>query len=108
MVLQGPRVPQVLERLVLQVQLLATSVRDDCAPRGCTDAHTGGTSRAGEGVESRDGLGDERTEGAQACSGTEWYCVEKRVGCGGIEYSDEICYRLVREIVTFGNSGINS
>lgn len=69
---------------------------------------TGRTSRAGEGVESRDRLGDERTEGAQTCSGTEWYCVEKRVGCGGIEYSDEICYRLVREIVTFSDSGINS
>ena len=92
MVLQGPRVPQVLERLVLQVQLLAASVRDGCAPRGCTDTHTGGTSRAGEGVVSRDGLGDERTEAAEACSGTE----------------DSICYRLVRKIVTFGDSGINS
>ena len=67
--------------------------------------HTGGTWRAGEGVESRNGLGDERTEGAQACSGTELYCVEQRVGCGGVEFSDEICYRLVREIVTFGDSG---
>jgi hypothetical protein len=76
------------------------------APRGCTDTHTGGTSRAGEGLESQDGLGDKRTEGAQARSGTEWYCVEQRVGCGGKEFSDEICYRLVREIVTFGNSGI--
>jgi hypothetical protein len=28
------------------------------------------------GVESRDGLGDERTKGAQAYSGIEWYCVE--------------------------------
>ena len=88
MVLQGPRVPQVLERLVLQVQLLAASVRDGCAPRGCTDTHTGGTSRAGEGVESRDGLGDERTEAAQACSGTEWYCVGQRVGRGDVEFSD--------------------
>jgi hypothetical protein len=68
--------------------------------------HTGGTSRAGEGVENRDRLGDERTEGAQACSRTEWYCVEQRVGCGGIELSDEICYRLVCEIVTSGDSGI--
>ncbi len=71
MVLQGPRVPQVLERLVLQVQLLDASVQDGCAPRRCTDTHTGGTSRADEEVESRNGLGDERTEGAQACSGTE-------------------------------------
>ncbi|OCK72732.1 hypothetical protein K432DRAFT_455751 [Lepidopterella palustris CBS 459.81] len=69
--LQGPSVLQVLERLVLQVQLLAASVRDVCAPRGCTDTHTGGTSRAGEGAESRDGLGDERSEAAQACSGIE-------------------------------------
>ena len=57
--------PQVLERLVLQVQLLATSVQDGCAPRGCTNIHTGRTSQAGEGVESRDGLGDERTEAAK-------------------------------------------
>jgi hypothetical protein len=57
-VLQGPRVPQVLERLVLQVQLLAASVRDGRALRGYTDIHTGGTSRAGKGVESRDRLGD--------------------------------------------------
>jgi hypothetical protein len=48
--------PQVLERLVLQVQLLAASIRDGYALCGCTDTHThtGGTSRAGEGVESRD------------------------------------------------------
>lgn len=99
-VLQGYRMPQVLERLVLHLYETAGT------PRECTDTHTGGTSRAGEGVESQDGLGEKRTEGAQACSGTEWYCVEQRVGCGGIEFSDEICYRLVREIVTFGNSGI--
>lgn len=42
MVLQGSRVPQVLKRLVLQVQILAASVRDGCAPRGYTDTHTGG------------------------------------------------------------------
>ena len=29
-------------------------------------------------------------------------------GRGDVEFSDEICYRLVRKIVTFGNSGINS
>ena len=40
--------PKVLERLVLQVQLPAASVRNSCAPRGCMDTHTGGTSRAGE------------------------------------------------------------
>ncbi len=62
--------------------------------------HTGGMSRAGEGVESRDGLGDERTEGAQACSRTEWYYVEQRVGDGGIEFSDEV--------VTFGDSENNT
>ena len=100
--------PQVLECLVLQVELLAASVRDGCAPRGCTDTHTSRTSRAGEGVESRDGLGDERTEAAQACSGTEWYCVGQRVGRGGVEILDEIYFRLVREIVTFGDSGIHS
>ena len=60
------------------------------------------------GVESREGLGDERTEAAQACSWTEWYCVGQRVGRGDVEFSDEICYRLVRKIVTFGDSGINS
>jgi hypothetical protein len=53
--------PQVLEYLVLQVKPLAASVRDGCALRGCTDTHThihtGRTSRAGEGVDSRDGLG---------------------------------------------------
>jgi len=32
--------------------------------------HTGGTSRAGEGVESRSGLGDERTEGGFKCNTT--------------------------------------
>lgn len=74
MVLQGPRVPQVLERLVLQFELLAASVPDGCAPRGCTDIHTGRTLRDGEGVESRDGLGNKRTNAAQACSRTEWYC----------------------------------
>jgi hypothetical protein len=50
--------PQVLERLVLQVQPLAASVQDSYALCGCTDTHThthtGGTSQAGEGVESRD------------------------------------------------------
>ena len=108
MVLQGPHVPQILECVVLQVELLAASVRDGCTPRGYTDTYTGKTSRAGEGVESRDGLGDERTEAAQAWSGTEWYCIGQRVGRGGVEFSDEICYCLVREIVTFGDSGINS
>ena len=39
-VLQGPCVPQVLERLVLQVELLAASRRDSYAPCGCTDTHT--------------------------------------------------------------------
>jgi hypothetical protein len=39
-----------------------------------TRVGTGRTSRAGEGVESLDGLGDKRTEVAQACSRTEWYC----------------------------------
>ena len=29
-----------LERLVLQVQLMAASVRDGCAPRKRTDTHT--------------------------------------------------------------------
>jgi hypothetical protein len=105
---EGPRVPQVLERPVLQVQLLVASVRDGCAPRGCTDAHTGGTSRAGEGVESRDGLGGKRTEEARVCSGTEWYYVGKRVGRESVEFSDEICYRRFREIVTYGESGTNS
>lgn len=57
-------------------------------------------------VESRDRLGDEKTEGAPACSRTEWCCVQRRVGCGGRELSDEICYRLVREIVTSDDSGI--
>ena len=57
MVLQGPRMSQVLERLVLQVQLLAASVRD-----GCTDAYMGGTSRAGKGMESRGGLGEEKPQ----------------------------------------------
>jgi hypothetical protein len=33
-------VPQVLERLALQVELLAASVRDGCARRGCTGTHT--------------------------------------------------------------------
>jgi len=56
----------VLERLV---QLLAASVRDGCAPRGCADTYKGGTSRASEGVESRDELGDERTKAAyKMCS----------------------------------------
>jgi len=107
MVLQGPRVPQVLERLVLQVELLAASIRDSCAPRGYTDTHTGRTSRAGEGVESQDGLGDKRTEAAQACSGTEQYYVGQRVDRGGVEFSDETCFHLVRESVTFGDSGVN-
>jgi hypothetical protein len=40
MVLQRPRVPQVLKHLVLQVELLAASVRDGCAPRRRTDTHT--------------------------------------------------------------------
>ena len=62
MVLQGPRVPQVLERLVLQVKLPAASVRDGCAPRGCTGIYMGRTSRASERVQSLDGLGDERAE----------------------------------------------
>ena len=35
--------------------------------RADTQAHAGGMSRGGEGEESRDGLGDEWTEGAQAC-----------------------------------------
>jgi len=56
--------------------------------------------------ECRDGMGDERTKGARACSGTEWYCVGPRVGCRGVDFSDETCFRL-REVVTFG-SGINS
>ena len=36
---KDPACPKYCKRLVLQVQLLATSVRDGCAPRGCTD-HT--------------------------------------------------------------------
>jgi hypothetical protein len=79
------------ERLVLQIQLLATSVRDGCAPRGCTDTYT---SRAGEGVECRDGMRD------------EYYCVGPRVGWSGIDFSGETCFCL-REVVTFG-SRINS
>ena len=66
MALQGPRMPQVLERLVLQVQLLAASVRDGYAPCGCTDTHTHGwdvPSWRGSGESRR--LGDERHEGAQ-------------------------------------------
>jgi len=59
MVLQEPRMPQVLERLALQVQLLATPVGDGCAPRRGTDTnthtHMGRRSWAGEGVESRNG-----------------------------------------------------
>ncbi len=95
--------PQVLERLVLQVQALATCVQGGCAPRGCTDTYM---SRAGVGVACRDGMGDGRTEGARACSGTEWYCVGPRVGCRGVDFSDETCFRL-REVVPCG-SGINS
>jgi hypothetical protein len=33
-------------------------------------------------------------------------CDRQRVGRAGVEFSDEICYRLVCEIVTFGGSGI--
>jgi hypothetical protein len=39
LVLQGPRVPQVLERLSLQAELLAASARDGCAPRRRRDTH---------------------------------------------------------------------
>ena len=46
MVLQGPRMPQVLERLV---QLLAAPVREGCAPRRGTDTHTQ-TWREGRGL----------------------------------------------------------
>ena len=67
MVLQELRVPKVLQRLVLQVDIPAASVRDGCALCGYTDTYTGRTSRPGEGVESRDGLEYERTEEAQAC-----------------------------------------
>jgi hypothetical protein len=88
--------PQVLERLVLQV-----CMRRLCTARMYGHTHTGRMSQAGEGVESRDRLGDERTKAAQACSETEWYCVGQRVGRGGVGFSDEICFCLVREIVTF-------
>jgi hypothetical protein len=47
MVLQGPHMPQVLERLVLQIQLLAASVRDGYVPCGCTDTHTHTHTRVG-------------------------------------------------------------
>jgi len=50
----------------------------------------GGTSRAGEGVKCRDGLGYERTEVDQACHGTKWYYVGQRVGRGVVEFSNEI------------------
>ena len=42
---KDPACAKYCKRLVLQVQLLATCVRDGCAPRGCTDTHTGGSSR---------------------------------------------------------------
>ena len=45
-------------------------------------------------------LGDERAEGAQACSGTEWHRVGQQRGRGGVDFSDETCFRLVCEIVT--------
>jgi hypothetical protein len=38
----------------------------------------------------------------------QWYCVGQRVGRVSVEFSDEICYRLVREIVTFVGRRINS
>ena len=68
--------PQVLERLVLQVELLA-ALCETAVYRADVRTHTGRTAQAGEGVESRDGLGDERTAAAQACSGTEWYRVRQ-------------------------------
>jgi hypothetical protein len=48
----------------------------------------GGTSRAGEGE-------------------LNWYYVGQQTGRGGADFSDETCFRLVREIVTFA-SGIDS
>jgi hypothetical protein len=93
MVLQGPRMPQVLERLVLQVQLLAAPVRDGCAPRRGTDTHTH--------------IHGEKVVGWRGSGELKWYYVGQQAGRGGVGFSNETCFRLVREIVTFA-SGINS
>lgn len=77
------------------IELLTASVRDGRARCGCIDINTGRMSRAGEGLESRDGLEDERTEVAQACSGTEWYFVGKWADRGSVEFSDDVCYYLI-------------
>jgi hypothetical protein len=69
-------------------------MRQLCTARMYGHTHTGRTARAGEGVESRDGLGDERTKAAQACSGTKWYCVGKRADRGGVEF--QMRYTFVR------------
>jgi len=48
-----------------------------CAPRGWTDTYTGGTSRADEGVENRDGLRDTEPKEPKPAPGQNVYCVEQ-------------------------------
>ena len=65
--------------------------------------HMGERWRAGGGVESQDGLGDERTEGAQTRSGTEWYCVGQRAGHGEsfqMKYAILLFARLLRLVTS--------
>ena len=66
----------------MQVEIPAAPVRDGCTPRGYTDTHTW----VGE---------------------LKWYYVGQQAGRGGVDFSDETCFRLVRKIVAFA-SGINS
>ena len=75
--------------MVLQVQLLAAPVRGGCALRRMYGHH-------GWDVASWRGSGE-----------LKWYYVEQQAGRGGVDFSDETCFRLVREIVTFA-SRINS
>ena len=75
----------------MQVELLAAPVRDGCAPRRRTDTHT-----HEQDVASWQGSGE-----------LKWYSIGQLVGRRGIDFLDETCFRLVREIVTFA-SGINS
>lgn len=65
LVLPGPTCPKNWEHLLLQVELLATSIRDGCASCACTDTYKSRTAPAGDGVEIRDGTasGTERTAG---------------------------------------------
>jgi hypothetical protein len=57
----------------LASQPFVFSVQDDCTLKGYINKCMDTTSQAGEELDSRDGLGDDRIEVAEACPTGGWH-----------------------------------